>query len=248
VHDHLGTAAEHVVGHRVHVADDQVGCVARLHQRVGTAVDADEHRLELPDVRPEHVEIGLVVVSAHDDEAVPAGDVGLDLRHADTVEQQVTLLLEVLHRVGRERLQLHRQPLAGVGHRLRDALQILPHAVCDRLAVDIHRVVVDTDGVTLAHLLENALAEVVDQRDARLHEDLGPKIGVSPGNGRLRVEHRRHTDRDQRIRGDPIEVDVVDHGDVAWTQPARQTLGPAVEARGAGYVSRFDAPGPAQGW
>ena len=50
VHDDLGAAAQRVVGHRVHVADDEVGLVPRLDERVGAAVDADEHRLVLADV------------------------------------------------------------------------------------------------------------------------------------------------------------------------------------------------------
>ena len=43
-----------------------------LEQRVGAAVDADEHRPVLADVGPQRGEVALVVVAAHDDERVPA--------------------------------------------------------------------------------------------------------------------------------------------------------------------------------
>ena len=149
VHDHLGAAAQHVVGDRVHVADDHVGGVAGLDQRVGAAVDADQHRLVLVDVRPQDVEVVLVVVAAHHDQHVPAGDPGLHLGHADAVEQQVALLLEVVHRVRRERLELHRQALAGVGHRGGHGVGVLPDPGGDRLAAEQHGVALDADQVAL---------------------------------------------------------------------------------------------------
>src|SRR6185312_10802367 len=106
VHDDLRAAAQHIVGDRVHVADDHVGCVAGLDQRVGAAVHADQHRLELPDVRPQHVEVVLVVVPANHDQHVPPAYLGGDIGYADAVQQQVALVLEVVHGVGRERLEL----------------------------------------------------------------------------------------------------------------------------------------------
>ena len=76
VHDDLGAAAQGVVGDRVHVADDEVGLVPRLDERVGAAVDADEDRLVLADVVAQGLQVLLVVVAAHDDERVPAVEVG----------------------------------------------------------------------------------------------------------------------------------------------------------------------------
>ena len=74
--DQLGAAAQRAVRDGVEVADDDVGLEADLEQRVGAAVDADEHRLVLAQVRLQRREVALVVVAAHDDERVPA----LDLR------------------------------------------------------------------------------------------------------------------------------------------------------------------------
>ena len=52
----------------VHVADDQVGAVARLEQGVRAAVDADQHRPDVADVPAERGQVLLVVVAADDDE------------------------------------------------------------------------------------------------------------------------------------------------------------------------------------
>ena len=59
------------LGHRVEVADDQVGLVADLEQGVGAAVDADEHRPHLADVAAaqERARSLLVVDAPHDDRA-----------------------------------------------------------------------------------------------------------------------------------------------------------------------------------
>ena len=45
-----------------------------VEQRVGAAVDRDQHRLVLADVRPQRLEVVLVVVAAHDDQRVTAVD------------------------------------------------------------------------------------------------------------------------------------------------------------------------------
>lgn len=246
VHDHLGAAAQHVVGDRIHVADDHIGRVARLDQSVGAPVDANQHRLELPDVRAQHVQVGLVVVAPDHDQTVPALHLGGDLGHADTVEQQVALLLEVVHRVGGERLQLHRQALPGVGHRLGHALGVLEAAVCHRIVVQVDGVALDAHRVTLTDPLEDALTEVVEQRDARRDQHLRPEVGVTAGDRRLGVQHRADTDRDERVGGDPVQVDVVEDRDVAGAEPADQPFRAAVQARGAEDLSRFRIPGPAQ--
>ena len=122
VDDDLGAAGQRVVADRVHVADDHVGLVAGLDERVGAAVDADEHRPVVADVGAEGLQVLLVVVAADDDQHVPALDLGRDVGHADAVEQERALPLHVLHRVGRERLELRGQPRLRLGHRRGDRL------------------------------------------------------------------------------------------------------------------------------
>ena len=52
VDEQLRAGAQRTVRDRVHVADDHVRLVARLEQCVRAAVDCDQHRLEVADVRP----------------------------------------------------------------------------------------------------------------------------------------------------------------------------------------------------
>ena len=72
VHDELGAAVHGRVGHRVEVADDDVGLEAELEQRVGAAVDADQHRLDLAEVARalQRGQVLAVVDAPHDDERV----------------------------------------------------------------------------------------------------------------------------------------------------------------------------------
>ena len=62
---------------------------SRLHparqQRVGPAVDADEHRLEVAHVRPDDREVALVAGPARDDERVPLAEARLERRELDAL-------------------------------------------------------------------------------------------------------------------------------------------------------------------
>ncbi len=66
VHDQLGAAAQRRLAGRVHVADDHVGRQARLEQRVGAAVDGDDHRAHVADERPQRAQVALMLDAAHD--------------------------------------------------------------------------------------------------------------------------------------------------------------------------------------
>ena len=79
------------VGQRVEVADDDVGHPAELEQHVGTAVDRDEHGLELADVRPQRTEVVLVVVPAHDDQRVATADLRAQRRQLERLEGDARL-------------------------------------------------------------------------------------------------------------------------------------------------------------
>jgi hypothetical protein len=59
---------ERLVRDAVHVAEDQVGGVARLDQGVGAAVDAQQHRADVADVRAKDRQVLLVVVAANHDQ------------------------------------------------------------------------------------------------------------------------------------------------------------------------------------
>ena len=83
VDDQLGAAAQRRLRGGVHVADDHVRLEAFLEQRVGAAVDADEHGLEVADVGPQRLDVALVVDAAHDDQRRPVAEVGVEARQLD---------------------------------------------------------------------------------------------------------------------------------------------------------------------
>ena len=101
----------------------------------------------------------------------------------------------------------------------------MPLAAGDLLVADEHAVALDLDVVALAQLPEHILAEVVDEGDAGLDQRLRAEVRVPAGDRRLRVEDGGHADGDQRVRGHPVEVDVVDDRDVAGrSRPTRRLV------------------------
>ena len=69
---------------------------------------------------------------------------------------------------------------------------------------------------------------LVDQRDARLQQQLRPVVRVAPADARGRVHHRGDLAADQRVSADPVQVSVIDDGDIAGAEPLGQVLRPAV--------------------
>jgi hypothetical protein len=214
--DHqLGPALQRPVGDRVHVSDDQVGPVPGRQQRVGAAVHADQHRLDIAQVRLQRRQVLLVRVPPHNDDAGPPGEPGPHRRHPAALEQQVPFGVQELHRVRRERLQLGGQPVLGTGHAGRHPVGVLAYALGDRERSDPYEVTVHCDQITVTHVLEDTVTEIVEQRDTRLDEHLGPERRVPAGHRGPCVEHRRHPGRHQRLGRHPVQVDVVDERDVA---------------------------------
>ena len=152
VRDQLRAAVQRGVGERVEVADDDVGLEPDLEQRVGAAVDRDQHRLVLADVRPQRLEVVLVVVTAHDDERVPALDLDLEVRQLERLEGELGFLLDVLERVLREAAQLDADVLPRFLHPRVDLVgfEHLPRR--DLHAVAPQRAVAELDEIAVADL------------------------------------------------------------------------------------------------
>jgi hypothetical protein len=93
---------ERALGARVEVADDDVWREAGFEERVGTTVDGDQHRVVLAEIRPEHLEVVLVVVTAHDDECMAPQDLNMELRQHERLEGEVGFLVDILEGVARE--------------------------------------------------------------------------------------------------------------------------------------------------
>src|SRR6185503_18728185 len=103
--------------------------------------------------------------------------------NADPVQEELALAPEVLHRVGGKGLQLYGEPGARVAHRTPDAFGVVAPPRGDHGVPDVDAVVLDAGQLSLAQLEHDLLADVVDQRDAGLDQDLRAEVGVAPGDG-----------------------------------------------------------------
>ena len=196
--DQLGAAAQRAVGDRVEVADDDVGLEADLEQRVGAAVDADQHRLVLAQVRLQRREVAAVVVAAHDDERVPALDLGAERRQQDRLEGQLRFTLDVLERVLGELLELDADVPACRLHGGFDRRPSSTVPVTDELAVAPHLAADDPQLVALGDQLQDLGPDVVDERDPRLDDPDRPAVRVPAGDRDPAVDHR-----DRALRSGP---------------------------------------------
>src|SRR4051794_25048709 len=240
VQHELRAALQRRVGARVHVPDDHVRLVARLHQRVGAAVDADEQRLVLRDVGPQDVEVAAVVVAAHDDQHVPALDLGADLRHADTLEEQLLLLAEIGHGVEREGVDLVRQPGPGLLELLLEDLGGEQGPGHEHRTVRIQQLAAgDDDALAPPDAAQHRLPHVVDEGDAGLEQDARAQVRVAPRHRADRVDDGADPGGDERLGADPVQVGVVDDRDLARLQPLGQVLGATVQARDTAHLRRL---------
>ena len=214
---------------RVEVADDDVGLEADVEQRVGAAVDADEHRLVLAQVGLQRLEVALVVVPAHDDHRVPALDLRAQRRQLDRLERDLRLLADVLERVLGELLEL----VADVGPRRlhRASMTSATSRTCPRAISELvarhHAVGLDVHDLTLGDR-HHLGPDVVDERDARLDDPDRPAVRVPARDRRRRVDHRAHAGGDEALGRDPVDVGVVDHRDLAGLHPPGEVLRPLV--------------------
>ena len=88
---------------------------------------------------------------------------------------------------------------------------------------------VDGEPVALVHRGEDLLPDVVDQHDAGLEQDARSEIRIPAGHRRHRVDHGADPGLDQGLGADPIQVAVVDDGDLARSEPLGEILRPSVE-------------------
>ena len=104
----------------------------------------------------------------------------------------------------------------------------------DAAVPGVHAAVVQPDPCAVLDLLEDLGARLVDQRDAVGDEHLGPEVRVAARDRRRRVDDGDDTGLDERVGGDAVEVQRVEHDDVAGTDAAKQPIDVAVDAGGAG--------------
>src|SRR5262245_5747521 len=236
VYDEFGTAGQGAVRDRVHVADDEVRLVARVEQRISTAVHRNQHRFELSDVGPQRLQIFPVTVAARDHKGMPALKLRPERRHPDAIDELLEIAADVFDRIRHEGPDLRGQVGLGIDRCARHRVGGLHCPLGNDGLADVERVPVKANGPPIAHLLEDLGADVVDQRDARLKEKLRSKIRIPARHTGRCVDDCNDLALQQGFRADPVQVRVVDDGDVAGPQAPGQVLGAAIEPR-----SRYQA-------
>ena len=84
--------------------------------------------------------------------------------------------------------------------------------------------------LTLRDEVEDAGADVVDERDPRLGDEQRADVGVAARERRRSVHHGRRGGPDEVLGRHPVDVGVVDDGDVPRAEPLDQVFRPAIGA------------------
>ena len=181
MHDELGAAAQSLLRHRIHVADDDVGGDPLVEQGVGSPVDGDHHRLHLPQVGgpTQQAQVLLVAGAADHDQDLAAGPVGVEIRQLEVVVDQVGVVLEVLDGVLDEAVQLRSEGGPAPFVDPQDRVLVLSDADGDLASVDDHGVALDRRRVSLGDSLHESVTEGVDQRDPGAQQQQRPLVGVA---------------------------------------------------------------------
>ena len=152
----------------------------------------------------------------------------------DAVDQQRALTADELDGVARECLQVSDQAALGLVHQFVD-LVVGPLGAVDEPAVPgVHATFVEPDSGAVLDPLEHLGAGLVDQGDAVVDQHLGPEVGVPAGDRWRRVHHGRDPGFDQRVRGDAVQIQRVDHHDVSGSDALQQPIDVAVHTGRAG--------------
>ena len=214
-HHDFSAASQRLIGEGFEIAHHHCRSVTTLEKNVSTGVDANEHRAVCTDVPAQRAQVLAVVVATHDDEHLLASELGSDLRHAHTVEEQVAVAPQVLHGVGRERLKLDGQAGTRIGHRVLHCFDRLLLPRRDHAIAGVQGAFVEPDDVAVANLGEHAGSDTIEERYAVGDQNLRPEVGIAAADARCGVDDCGNAALDERLSRQPVDIDVVDDGDVA---------------------------------
>ena len=159
---------------------------------------------------------------------MPAVHLGFHLGRRDAVGEQFVLAPQELQGVRGERLDLHRDHVLGLGHRRGHQLIGQRRSLGDDRLADVQGLAVQPDRGAVGDLDEHVRPDSVHDRDARLEQQLGAEVGVTPGNADRDVDHGGDLPPDQLLGADPVQVGMIDNGDLAGIEPLGDVLRPAI--------------------
>ena len=192
-----------------------------LAQRVRAAVDGDEHRPEVADVRAHHAEVGLVARPPRDDERVPVAEPGAERRHVDPGRERRPPPRgggrACSRRTPRARARrgsaARRAPPAG-----RPPRAPSPRRAASRSARS--RRPRSAAGRRPRARSKSARAGRVDQPDPRADELERPGVREPPGRRGRDVDDGADARLGELLGGDAVDVGVVDDRDVVRARGA----------------------------
>ena len=225
----LTPCAERGVGDGVEVADDQVGGQPDLAERVGAAVDGDQHRAEVADVGPHHAQVRLVSRAARDDERVPVADPGAQRGKLDPGGERAGLLLQVAQRVLRERAERLGDAALLVDERLLERRGVEHGALGDERPVPPDAPAVEAHELAVGEEVEQRCAGGVDEPDPGADELQRARIREASGRRARDVDDGPDARLRELLRRDAVEVWVVDDRDVLGPEALDEILRPPPE-------------------
>ena len=172
-------------------------------------------------------------MAPHHHEGVAAPEVGSERREHQRLEGEPRLPADPLQRVDGEGLELGAHVGPGPHDPAGEVVGLLAAAADQELLAPPQVVADEAQLLPLVDEVDDLGPDVVDERDARLGDEQRPDVGVATGERRRSVDDRRRSGPDQVLGRHPVDVGVVDHGDVTGAEPLHQFLRPAVGAGGA---------------
>jgi hypothetical protein len=180
VNDQLRPRPQGLVAGGVHVAEDDVRLPTLLEQRVGAAVDADQHGIDVADVSAQRLQVTPVGGAADDDQNVAIAEAGARGGELDAASEQLALLPQMGNRVLGER----RQRLVDLSPLLLQALgQLvgLEHpSHRDLVAAAQQPPPVDHQRVPVAQTIEEGSAGSVEQAYPGADQQQRTRVGIAP--------------------------------------------------------------------
>jgi hypothetical protein len=162
----------------------------------------------------------------------------------DAVGEQGVLAPQELQRVRGERFDLHGHQGPGLGHGRLDRLLGQRRPLGDNLVAEVQRLLVQPDHRAVGDLDHHVRAAPINDRDARVEQQLRAEVRVPAGDAHRGVDDRRDLPPDQLLGADPVQVGMIDDGDLARIEPTGDDLRPAVHARDGDDAGWLPSPTP----
>ena len=227
--DDVRPAGQRLLRHLGGIADDEIGTVARGEQRVSPRTHPDQPRPMLPDEPPQPRQISHMVIARGDDgtcrsaRSTCTSGTPTPSRSIPRSRRMNSIVLAANASNWWANPDLASTSASATEFRgLCDTLgeHLLPRV--EHPVVQAHPDAV-LDGV------QHLGTDCVDQRDPGVDEDLRAQVGEAPGDRGGCVDDRHHVRGDQRVGGRPVQIELVEHRDVAGPQPPQQRAGVPVD-------------------